>query len=278
MRQVLLFLLLPFLVLALASCSRSVDARIKLAASTAQGHLPIHGFLGADTFILATYGRVAEPGATARVYIEGDGLAYMGRSEPSLDPTPTNPVALNLAALDPAPNVVWIARPCQYEKFSLTQCSQEYWTSKRFAPEVIAAYTRALDMLKTQYHFTGFELVGFSGGGAVAALAAAGRSDVINLRTVGGNLDHEAFNAYHQVSPMPQSLNPRDVAVKLAHLPQRHFTGAKDDIVPSLVYDSYARAAGPSTCLHHDIVEGVSHEKGWEAEWPQLLARPVSCN
>ncbi len=277
MRQLLSPLLLAVLLLALASCSRGIAARTELAADTARGRLPIHAIIPAGQFNLASYARVSQPGAPAHVYIEGDGLAYLGRREPSLNPTPTNPIALNLAALDPAPNVVWIARPCQYEGFS-ADCSQEYWTSKRFSPEVITAYERALDMFKTQYHFSGYELIGFSGGGAVAALAAAGRTDVLSLRTVAGNLDHDAFNALHHVSPMPESLNPRDVAAKLAHLPQRHFTGAEDDVVPSAVYESYARAAGPSPCLHHDIVKGATHEKGWEAAWPQLLALPVSCN
>lgn len=276
MKKVILLLVSLPLFVALCACNRSIGARTSLAADTANKQLPIHAMVPAGAFQLASYARVTTPGATARLYIEGDGLAWLGNQEPSLNPTPTDPIALKLAARDPAANVVWLARPCQYEGFSV-DCDQAYWTGKRFAPEVVDAYAQALDHLKQQYHFTGFELVGFSGGGAIAALLAAQRSDIVNLRTVGGNLDHDAFNAFHHVSPMPSSLNPRDYAGKIAHLPQLHFTGQRDDIVPQPVYDSFAKAAGNAPCLHHETVAGASHEDGWEEAWPQLLTHPVTC-
>jgi dienelactone hydrolase len=264
------------LLLALSACNRSIGARTELAADTAHGQLPVHALVQAGAFELASYARVNEPGGVARIYIEGDGLAWLGSREPSLNPTPTDPIALKLAALDAAPNVIWLARPCQYEGFS-GDCAMEYWTSKRFAPEVVDAYVQALDHLKQQYHFTGFELIGFSGGGAVAALVAANRHDIVNLRTVAGNLDHDAFNALHHVSPMPSSLNPRDDAQKLAKLPQLHVTGGKDIIMPAVVYDSYAKASGNSPCVHHLVVDNATHEEGWEEAWPKVLAQPVAC-
>ena len=270
-----LLLLLPLL-LALSACGRSIAERTSLAGDIAQGHLPVHATVPAGAFRLVSYARVTAPGATARVYIEGDGLAWLGTHEPSLNPTPTDPIALRLTARDPAPNVVWLARPCQYEGFS-PDCGQEFWTGKRFAPEVVDAYSRALDALKQQDHFTGFELVGFSGGGAIAALLAARRTDVVNLRTVAGNLDHDAFNAIHKVSPMPSSLNPRDEAKKIARLPQLHFIGAKDEVMPEAVFDSFAQAAGNSPCIHHILVPGATHEDGWDKAWPGLLEQPVAC-
>lgn len=270
------FLLLPLLA-ALSACGRSIPERTSLAAAIARDQLPIHATIPAGEFQLASYARVTAPGATARIYIEGDGLAWLASREPSLNPTPTDPIALRLAARDPAANVVWLARPCQYEGFS-ADCDQAFWTGKRFAPEVIDAYSQALDGLKQAHHFTGFELVGFSGGGAVAALLAAHRTDVVNLRTVAGNLDHDAFNALHKVSPMPSSLNPRDEAKKIARLPQLHFIGAKDEVMPQVVFDSFANAAGNSPCIHHAVIDGATHEDGWDKAWPQLLAQPVTCN
>lgn len=276
MKRILeLMVCLPLLV-ALAGCGSTIGARTGLAARIAGVQLPIHAIIRAGNFNLTSYARVTREDSTARIYIEGDGLAWLGRREPSRNPTPTNPVALRLAALDPAPNVIWLARPCQYEGFS-GDCGMEYWTSKRFAPEVVAAFGQALDVLKKEHGFTGFELVGFSGGGAIAALVAAERPDVINLRTVAGNLDHSAFNALHSVSPMMESLNPRDVAAKLSRLPQRHFIGGSDEVVSHAVYDSFAAAAKNSTCLHHTMVEKARHESGWEEVWPQLLKESVSC-
>ena len=50
------------------------------------------------------------------IYIEGDGRAWLNKNRPSLDPTPKNSLALKLAEIDPAPNVIYLARPCQYSK------------------------------------------------------------------------------------------------------------------------------------------------------------------
>jgi hypothetical protein len=69
------------------------------------------------------------------VYIEGDGAAWPTPYHPPRDPTPTEPVALAMAAADPAPAVLYLGRPCQYlEAAELAACSPEYWTSSRFAP------------------------------------------------------------------------------------------------------------------------------------------------
>jgi hypothetical protein len=260
----------------LTGCTHDVPARMKLAATIAKDHLPLHDILPAERFHLVTFARVTDERAPLRIYIEGDGFAWEDRHTPSLNPTPTDPIGLRLAALDPAPNVIWLSRPCQYDGFS-EDCGMEYWTSKRFAPEVIFAYDEALDALKAKYHAGGLELIGFSGGGTVATLIAERRHDVLNLRTVAGNLDVETFNRVHNVSAMPMSLNPADNAKVTASLPQRHFTGGKDDIVTETVFDSYAEAEGNTPCLNHTIVKKAGHEDGWEEAWPQLLALPVTC-
>ena len=51
-------------------------------------------------------------------------------------------------ALDPAPNVFYLARPCQYVDLATEpNCSDAYWSTARFAPEVIGAFDRALDRI-----------------------------------------------------------------------------------------------------------------------------------
>lgn len=229
---------------------------------------------GAD-FNLTVYSRMGAPGQKARVYIEGDGLAWMGRRMPSTDPTPTDPVALRLAAADDFANVIYIARPCQYSGGA--RCGRDYWTGKRFAPETVRATDEALSRVVTEGRIAGIELVGFSGGGAMAALLAARRDDVLNLRTVAGNLDHRTHSHIHSVTPLQGSLNPPDFAARLRAVPQRHFTGAQDRNVTAAVYESYARALGDRSCVGHDIVEGAAHETGWVAQWPVLLRADVAC-
>lgn len=234
--------------------------------------------IAADPFVLTVFERVQRPGGPATVYIEGDGLAFLGYS-PSLDPTPSDPVALALASADPGANVIYLARPCQYSKMIAPEpCPMAYWTGKRFAPEVITAMNEVLDGLRQRHGIPGFDLVGYSGGAAIAVLLAARRRDVASLRTVAGNLDNAALIRLHKVDPMPESLNAADAAASIATLPQHHFIGAKDEIAPLAIYQSYRQRAGGSTCIRHSQIAGAGHQGGWAALWPDLLRAPVDCS
>lgn len=234
----------------------------------------------AAPFVIRAYERVDKPSLrTVRVYIEGDGLAWLGRSKPSPDPTPINPVALSLAQADSYPNLIYLARPCQYNRMKDgAACPDDYWKGARFAPVVIDALNTALDDIKRRYAFQKLELIGFSGGAAVALLLAARRGDVVNLRTVVGVLDTEVFSRIHEVSPLVQSLNPAAVAGRIATIPQLHFTGGRDETVPKGVYESFRRATGSSRCVRHMEVAEATHESGWAARWPTLLAEMPACS
>ena len=117
---------------------------------------------------------------------------------------------------------------------------------------------------------------GFSGGGAIAALIAARRHDVVSLRTVAGNLDVAYVNRIHGVSPMPASLNPIDEAARLSGVAQVHFSSAQDTVVPPEVAKRFAAAVG-GRCVRTLVVNGVAHDGDWAARWPALLARTPAC-
>jgi pimeloyl-ACP methyl ester carboxylesterase len=121
---------------------------------------------------------------------------------------------LALAAHDPAKKVVYLARPCQFNDFDLTPCDSAYWSNNRFSQEVIEAMNCAVSSFMRKMHAQKINLIGYSGGAAVAALLAARRHDVVSLRTVAGNLDHNFVNHYHEVDAMPESLNVIDIAEK----------------------------------------------------------------
>ncbi len=229
-------------------------------------------------FKLTSYQRITTKNPEFSIYIEGDGKAWLNKKRASLDPTPRNSVVLKLANLDPADNVIYLARPCQYTKtVDGSPCDQKYWTSHRFAPEVIEAMNSALDDIKQRHQITGFNLIGFSGGGNIAALLAAKRGDVMSIRTVAGNLNHELQSNIHSVSEMPQSLSAKDVAHHISYIPQMHFVGSEDQIVPRQLYDSYKKESGSSGCVQSYVVNGVEHIKGWESVWKSLLNKPVRC-
>jgi hypothetical protein len=229
------------------------------------------------TFVLTTFSRRRDPQAPVTVYVEGDGLAWLSRSEVSPDPTPRNPVGLKLAALDPSENVLYVARPCQYTPMEIDRrCNELYWTDRRFAEEVVAAVNQAIDG-HLRGGGRGVRLVGFSGGGAVAALVAARRTDVIDLRTVAGNLDHVTLNRHHGVTQQRGSLNAADVAQRLAQLPQLHLIGDKDGVVVPVVAESYLRRTGPTRCVEIRRIADATHESGWTDVWPRIVRERIGC-
>ncbi|MBF0392345.1 MAG: alpha/beta hydrolase [Alphaproteobacteria bacterium] len=230
-----------------------------------------------NPFVLTSFVRITDRTRPVTIYIEGDGLAWASRTEVSRDPTPKNAQGLALAAADPSANVVYLARPCQYSDRSANPtCGPDYWTSKRFAPEVIAAMNQAADQVAARVPGQMLNLVGYSGGGAVAVLMAARRQDVASIRTVAGNLDHAEVNRLAQVSQLTGSLNAIDVAAQVAKVPQIHYSGANDRVVPPVIAQRFTQASG-SACVRAMTVPGADHESGWNERWRELLGMAPTC-
>ena len=70
-------------------------------------------------FILASWQKVTNPAAPYKIYIEGDGYAFNARGKATQDPTPRGTLVRELAFGDNSPNIIYLARPCQYIKLSL---------------------------------------------------------------------------------------------------------------------------------------------------------------
>ena len=223
-------------------------------------------------FDVRVYSRVDNPGGVLHVYFEGDGAAF-SRYGVSDDPTPRNPLALKLAALDPADNVAYIARPCQF--VMSPKCHQGHWTTSRYAPDIIAASQDALQYVMGAASPKEIHMFGFSGGANVAGLITARRSDVTSLRTIAGNLDHVTLMARKRVRALSESLNVADEARQIAHVPQIHFVGEDDKTVPVWVAQSYFRKSGRSTCTVIIQIPDADHGTGWTKVWTRLLERPL---
>lgn len=207
---------------------------------------------------------------TLTIYIEGDGLAWMSSSTPSDDPTPLDPLALKLALLDDVPSV-YLARPCQYVGVDhQPNCSQKLWTSKRFSPEVIHSTNQAIDQIKKLFEADQLILVGYSGGGAVAALVSVKRNDVDRLITIAGNLDHQKWTSEHHLTPLLGSLNPADAWQQLQYVPQIHYVGGKDHVVGESVARSFAARFPTETVPDIVLMPTFDHYCCWEDRWPAL--------
>lgn len=232
----------------------------------------------AGPFILAAYQRFgARQDGELAVYIESDGRAWLDRSTLSPDPTPVHPLVLNLAVQDPALHRLYLARPCQYlADAERARCSPVYWSDGRFAPEVVAATDAAISAAKRESGAARVRLVGYSGGGAVAALVAARRDDVSLLITIAGTLDHARWTRDAGVSPLSRSLNPADEAARLAAVPQIHFVGDRDRIVPPAVADSFVARLPDRSRVRVVRMSDHTHECCWTDAWPDLLARHLA--
>jgi len=230
------------------------------------------------TFTLTSYTNIRQRGKPLTIYIEGDGRAWLSKNRLADDPTPFHPLTLQLASMDPSTNVVYLGRPCQYDgSASQKPCDPEYWSNKRFSEEVIASMNEAVDFLAQKAGASQIHLVGYSGGAAIAVLVAARRQDVASLRTVAGNLDPEAVNRYHGVGPLEGSLDPLMAARIISGIPQRHFTGSLDEVVPSFAAQNFLKASGSDRCIQITGVSGATHHGVWDKKWRELVELPVTC-
>lgn len=257
-----------FLFLALAGCVTldSVDASERVMARASQrGWQPTP--IPAGNFRLTAYlPTPARQGRVLTIYIEGDGAPWLTPYHPPGDPTPLKPVGLALALADPASTVAYLARPCQYlGDEERTACDSTYWTDRRFAPEVVVAYQDAVESLKARFGAQRLQLVGYSGGGVIAALLAARRPDVSRWATVASPLNLAEWTAYHGISPLADSLNPGAESTPLP--PGLHFAGANDKIVPPSLIDHFVQHRGGRVV----VLPGFSHDCCWTRAWPELL-------
>lgn len=206
------------------------------------------------------------------IYIEGDGLAWLNQTTPSADPTPIYPLGLLLALKHTNGNAAYLARPCQFTGGVHTKnCGSSYWTNKRFSVEVIESSNVAINNLKQIFGAEKLQLIGYSGGGAIAALVAAGRNDVARLITIAGNLDHESWVVKHHISHLTGSLNPKEYWRQLQHIPQIHFVGEYDDVVSFEIVDAYRSRFIDGIKPKIVVIPKFDHRCCWVDRWPSLL-------
>jgi dienelactone hydrolase len=260
----------------LAGCADAglFQSKIARADSAARSATPplAKGLFATRHFDLLAYFRHSAPNdSRLAVFIEGDGVAYVSRYQRAYDPTPERPIALDLAARHGMPNILYLARPCHYaDGRNGRNCDSAYWTSHRFAPEVIAAMNEAIDQYARRSGAREITLYGYSGGALVALLLAGQRQDVAAVVTVAGVLDHQAWTSYFDDSPLEGSRNSLEVADTLRRMPQRHFVGGRDKQVPPALAAAFVQRLGLPAGNVITQIPDADHECCWAARWPQL--------
>lgn len=232
--------------------------------------LPAHRFEPVDSAPMVRawvrYANLPASGATnseavLRIYLEGDGAAWWAHRLAPADPSPSTSVALRLAVSDAHRPVAYLARPCQFlDAVQRQSCPIEWWTSARWGPQVLAQAQQAIDALKRVSGAQRLQLIGHSGGGTLAVLLAASRSDVGCLVTLASPLDIDAWADHHRVARLQGSLNPADLSVAASSSVAVHFFGDRDATVPVSAAGRYAQRL-----LHGQIVvmTGHGHTEGW---------------
>lgn len=257
------FVLLSLLLLVGCSQLPTVSERTDNALALAEGWQP-QEVLNADGLpLVILLPKTKIPSDTVKVFIEGDGLAWISRSQPSSNPTPLNPVALKLALNSKSGAVAYLGRPCQYITDN-QQCTRQYWTGSRFSTEVIELSSQAIDQIKLEYRATDVELVGYSGGAAVALLLAAKRDDVVSVVTVAGNLDTDRWTEFHRITPLAGSLNPANYIQELSRIPQVHYVGENDKIIPPELVSEFVLLFRKSDPIEMIVVDEFDHHCCWD--------------
>lgn len=178
-----------------------------------------------NEYDIATYRHITDNKSPIHIYIEGDGHAFNAYGEPTSDPTPRGRMMRNLAMRDDAPNVVYMARPCQF--IMSPACETTDWSDGRFSARIVDAMANAIKITAKEQPVI---LVGYSGGGLLSGIII-NRHPEIRVKgwiTIAGVPNHSAWTKHFGDTPLTKSLDLN----KLPNVPATHYIGARDRVVP----------------------------------------------
>lgn len=224
-----------------------------------------------DKFSLLTFRNLARPiNNILWIYIEGDGHVWSG-NYPTDDPTPRRAIGLELALRQPEGAVAYLARPCQFVGVPANPlCKPLLWNDQRYSEEVVGALNHGIDVLKMQSGAKMIALVGYSGGATLSMLLSARRRDIIEIVTVAGNLDTDAWTSYHQLRPLKGSLNPQAYIDQIQTIPQIHFVGNQDRVVPASLTEDWTKRYAVAFYPRIIALPENDHICCWVDQWPDL--------
>jgi pimeloyl-ACP methyl ester carboxylesterase len=257
-----LFLFAGFLFLASCASPERSAHRIAHRAGLAPLTLPGNGFEH------RAYAALRGGEGTLVLLVDSDGTPWIeSGTRAASDPTPRVPLALKLAAETPGP-VLYLGRPCYYGAGPRSACTPRFWTSDRYSPEVVESMVAAADSFAAAHGLSRVLLVGYSGGGALAALMAPRLSRTVGVVTIAADLDTDAWAKWHRYAPLSGSLNP--AAEPPLRVPEWHLVGGRDVNVPVATARRYLERVPPEQVFLYPTYD---HACCWEELWPSFLRR-----
>ena len=217
--------------------------------------------------LAARDGAVEAGKGVLHVYLEGDGTPWMYHVLVTADPTPRRPLMLQLMALDPSP-AVYVGRPCYNGTSRDEGCEDELWTSARYSALVVDSMAAGVRALLERHDVAAVRLFGHSGGGTLALLLAARVPGTTDVVTVAGNLDPDAWTAYHGYTPLRDSLNPAEEPPLGVGVRQWHLVGGADTVVPSTIVRPFIGAQSNAAGI---AFPSFGHGCCWQRVWPGVL-------
>ncbi len=203
-----------------------------------------------------------EPQGRILVYLDGDGNSWVSDGRVSADPTPRHPLALELLAADGYCGL-YLARPCTFGAAqSDPACGPGTWTVERYSERVLVSLQRAIRLAVPED--VRIVLVGYSGGGLLAAHLAQRMPEVDALVTLGANLDLDAWIRHHGYTEALARATPRLPARLRPELEQHHVLGARDDVSPAEFTKAWARRQSKVNLI---VLEEADHRCCWVEAW-----------
>ncbi len=200
-----------------------------------------------------------------RVYLGGDGTPIL-YGKPSNDPTPRNPITLQLMALDPN-STIFLGRPCYHGLANSPECFPKYWTGARYSEPVVKSMASAIRKIYQTGGYKYIELFGYSGGGTLAMLLAERLQKTQRVVTIAANLDVHNWAKHHEIPGLEASLNPILRPILPNHIEQNHYVGEEDYVVPQKFTAQGVR--GQNSRLI--VVENFNHICCWVDYWPRIF-------
>ena len=214
-------------------------------------------------YTFAKSGCSPDPERAIPVFLDGDGNSWIRDGAVSEDPTPADPIALDLLVADPACGL-YVSRPCTFGLAAVdARCVPSVWTIDRYSSVVVESLAIILEQVVPADR--PILLVGYSGGGLLASHLANRLRSVSGLITVAANLDLPVWVAHHHFAPelvarsLPSPFPIRNGVVAL------HVFGDRDAIAPASL--AAGVLAGDSL-----VLAGIDHTCCWPREWPRIRA------
>lgn len=262
------------LLLGCQTASQSIDhiaARAGLQRETRNSALGFtHLIYRSQSTSQPTSQQIRHP-TSLHIYLEGDGTPWLRPNRVAMDPTPRQPLALQLMLQDPMPSI-YLGRPCYHGYQQQAGCHPSLWTHGRYSETVLQSMADVLLQLIQNYAADNIDLIGYSGGGVLALLLAERIPNTGQVVTLAANLDIDAWADYHQYSRLHLSLNPGHRLNKVSHVKQNHLYGLLDRNVPAAIFLQIAAATDNDKVTFLPFKD-FDHRCCWVDAWPGLLQR-----